>query len=78
MNKWLDFGGDPDHRLDTGIFSGFVTVGRYGKWYKPTALCDAAVRRRINYNVITPPAHDRQPRQTWLGGGMHCPSASSS
>jgi len=19
MNKWLDFGGDPDHHLDTGI-----------------------------------------------------------
>jgi len=24
--------------------SGFVTVGRYGKWYKPTALWDAAVQ----------------------------------
>jgi len=22
----------------TGIFSGFVTIGRYGKWYQPTAL----------------------------------------
>jgi len=20
MNKWLNFGGDPDHRLNTGIF----------------------------------------------------------
>jgi len=24
-------------------FSGFVTIGRYGKWYQPTALRDAAV-----------------------------------
>jgi len=26
-----------------GLFSGFVTIGRYGKWYQPTALLDAAV-----------------------------------
>jgi len=32
MNKRLNFGGDPDHRLDTGLFSGFVTIGRYRKW----------------------------------------------
>jgi len=25
-----------------GLFSGFVTIGTYGKWYQPTALCDAA------------------------------------
>ena len=25
-----------------GLFSGFVTTGRYGKWYQPTALRDAA------------------------------------
>ena len=45
VNKWLHFGGDPDHCLDTvqGLFSGFVTVGRYGKWYQPTALRDSAV-----------------------------------
>jgi len=43
MNKLLNFGGNPDHRLDTGIVSGFVTIRRYGKWYQPTALCDAAV-----------------------------------
>ena len=30
LNKRLNFGGDPDHRLDTGM--GFVTIGRYGKW----------------------------------------------
>jgi len=27
MNKRLNVGGDPDHRLDKGIVSGFVTVG---------------------------------------------------
>jgi len=26
-----------------GSFSGFVTIGKYGKWYQPTALCNAAV-----------------------------------
>jgi len=30
-----------------------------------------------NYDVITSPADDRQPRQTCLGGGMHCHTASS-
>jgi len=25
-----------------GLFSGFVTIGRYGKWYQPTALRSAA------------------------------------
>jgi len=43
MNKRLSFGVDPDRRLDKGIVSGFVTVGRYGKWYQPIALRDAAV-----------------------------------
>jgi len=32
VSKWLHFGGDLVHRLDTGIVSGFVTIGRYGKW----------------------------------------------
>jgi len=48
------------------FFSGLVTVGRYGKWHQPTAVCDAAVLG--NYDVITSPA---------LGGGVHCRSASS-
>jgi len=30
-NRWLNFGGDPDHRLDTGLLSRFVTVGRYAE-----------------------------------------------
>jgi len=28
VNKQLTFGGDPDHRLDTRIVSGFVTIVR--------------------------------------------------
>jgi len=27
-----------------GLFSGFITIGRYGKWYQPTAQCDDAVQ----------------------------------
>jgi len=27
-----------------GLFSGFVTNGRYGKWYQLTALRDAVVQ----------------------------------
>jgi len=42
--QMIKFGGDPDYRLDTEIVSGFVTIGRYGKWYQPTALRDAAVQ----------------------------------
>jgi len=26
-----------------GLFSGFVTIGRYGKWYQPTSLRDSAM-----------------------------------
>jgi len=33
LNKRLNFGGDPDHRLDTGIVFRFVTIGRYGRPY---------------------------------------------
>ena len=27
-----------------GLFSVFVTIGTYGKWYQPTVLRDAAVQ----------------------------------
>jgi len=56
-NSWLNFGGDPDHRLDTGI------VFRIRYHYE---IGNAGLR--CNYDVITSLA---------LGGGMHCPSASS-
>jgi len=33
INKRSNFGGDPDHRLDTRIVFGIrITIGRYGKW----------------------------------------------
>ena len=58
-----NFGGDPDHRLDTGI----VFRIRH-QWYQPTALRNAAVLGKHHhsnymYDVITSPA---------IGGGMHC------
>ena len=57
MNSWLNFGGDPDHRLDTEI----VFQIRYHYEIGKGGL-------RCNYDVIT---------SLILGGGMHCPSASS-
>ena len=46
VNKQLNFGGDPDYRLDTGIVfrirqivPGFVTIGRYGKWLTDIHSC---------------------------------------
>jgi len=32
MSKRLNFGGDPDHVWIQGLFSGFVTIGRYREW----------------------------------------------
>jgi len=74
MNKLLNFGGDPDHRLDTGIFfpdSSLSADTESGinrlrcatlQWRACTSR-----HRHSNYDVITSPA---------LGGGMHCPNAS--
>ena len=44
-----------------------------------TLQCTACTsgRHHSNYDVITSPAHDRYPRQTCHGGGMHSPSVSS-
>jgi len=66
-----------------GLFSGFVTIGRYGKWYELQCRACTSRHLRSNYDVITSPAHDRQRNwycdtgETCLGGGMHCPTASS-
>ena len=40
-----------------GLFSRFVTIGRYGKRYQPTALRDAAVRRHCSdvHHYVTGP-----------------------
>ena len=45
MNKWLDFGSDPDNRLNTELFSGFVTIGRYGKWLTDINLLLILIRQ---------------------------------
>jgi len=60
MKKLLNFGGDPDHHLNTLLFSRFFTIGRFGamlQWWACTSRhCHS------NYDVITSLA---------LGGGMH-------
>ena len=65
-NKRLNFGGDPSHRLDTGI------VFRIRHYWE--------IRKVANGHKS--PAHTDSPDsgtgKTCLGGGMHCPSASSS
>jgi len=46
VNKWLNFGGDPVHRLDTGIIfriRHFWEIRKVVSSYQPTALRDAAV-----------------------------------
>jgi len=65
MNKRLNFGGDPDHRLDTGI------IFRIRHYWE--------IRKVVNGHKFA--AHTASPDddigRTCLGGGMHCPSASS-
>jgi len=65
VNKRLNFGGDPDHRLDTGI----VFLIRH-------LLGDTEV-----VNGHKSAAHTDSPYggtgETCLGGGMHCPNASN-
>ena len=45
LNKRLNFGGDPENRLDTGIISGFITIGRYGKWLTDINLLLMLIRQ---------------------------------
>jgi len=54
------------------------TESRINRLRCATLQCSAcnSRHRHSNYDVITSPAHDRQPRQMCLGGGMHCPSVS--
>ena len=65
MNKRLNFGGDPDHRLDTEIV---FWIRHYGKWLTDIHSYRFA-RWRDRY---------RDTGKTCLGGGMHRPTASSS
>jgi len=61
MNTWLNVDGDPVHSLDKGLFSVFVTIGRYEKWLTDINLLLVLIRTG----------------KVYLGGCMHCPSASS-
>jgi len=45
-----------------GLFSGFVTIRRYGKWLTELNLLLILIRQMAAL-------------VTCLGGGMHCPSA---
>jgi len=59
-NKRLNFGGDPDHRLDTRII--FREIQKVVNGHKSAAHTDSP---------------DGGTGKTCLGGGIHCPSASS-
>jgi len=65
-NKRLNFDGDPDHRLDTGIvfrIRYYLEIRKVVNGHKSAA-----------YNTDSP---DGGTGKTCLGGGMHCPRASS-
>jgi len=65
MNKRLNFGGDPDHYLDTRIVSQichYWEIQNVVNGHKSAAHTDSI---------------DGSTGKTCLGGAMHCPSASS-
>jgi len=81
MNRRLNFDGDRDRRLDTRIV---FRIRHYWEIRKVVST-DCAARRCSAGNALAGIAvatmtslrhHDRQPRQTCLGGGVHCPSVS--
>jgi len=63
--KWLDFSGDPDYRLNTGIV---FRIRHYWEIWKVVNGHKSAAHND---------APDGGTGKTCLGGGMHCPSASS-
>jgi len=65
MNKGLNFGGDPDHCLDTKIvfrIRPYWEIRKVVNGHKSAAYTDSA---------------DAGSGKTCLAGGMHCPSGSS-
>ena len=65
VNELLNFGSDPDHRLDTGIvfrFCHYREIWKVVNGHKSAAPADLS---------------DGSAGKTCLGGGMHCPNASS-
>jgi len=65
VNKQLNFSGDPDHCLDTGI------VFRIRHYWE--------IRKVVNghKSAVHIDLTDGGTGKTCLGGGLHCPSASS-
>ena len=65
VNKCLNFGGDPDHRLDTGIvfrIRHYWEIWKVVNGHKSAAHTDSP---------------DGSTDKTCLGGGIRCPSAST-
>jgi len=64
MNKRLDFGGNPDHRLDCFPDSSLLgdTESGINRLRCAMLQCRGCTsrHRHSNYDVITSPAHDRQ------------------
>jgi len=65
MNRWLNFGGDPDHRLDIEI------VFRIRQYWETRKVVNG---RKSAAHTDSP---DGGTGNTCLGGCMHCPNASS-
>jgi len=65
INKWLNFGGDPDHHLDTGIV---FWIRHYWEIWKVVNRHKSAARTDLP---------DGGTGKMCLGTGMYCPSASS-
>jgi len=65
INKWVNFAGDPDHCLDTGIV---FRIRHYWEILKVVNGHKSAARTDLP---------DGSTGKTCLGGGMYCPSASS-
>jgi len=79
VNKWLNLGGDPDHRMDTGIV--FQIHHHWEIWkvvnrHKSAAHTDLPVWQHLNLLLILIRQYGSTSK-TCLDRGMHCPSASS-
>jgi len=65
IHKWLNFGDDPDHRVDTGMV---FRICPY--WEIQTVVYGHKYAAHID-------SPEGGTGKTCLGGGMHCPGASS-
>jgi len=74
MNTRLNFGGDPDHRLDTGIVFG---IRHYREIRKVVSIDRSARRCSVRHALAGIAIATTTSYFTALGGGMHYPSASS-